>query len=180
MCVFPALKLRRRMRAAWWMWLNQNSSAQTYNLVLCIALTQHCISWLFVAWTYCLAACARYTSGRCTVRPPWRQHISAHRAHCEGKAADLYDLCVTPEKPTPPPPSQHICDSESNYLPLTNLLISHTFPIMVMTFPAFHKERSILQPARSNRTTAEHIPISLLLCRIMLLTWKWCLHCERV
>lgn len=95
--------------------------------------------------------------------------------HCEGvgvvygaKAADLYDPCVAPEmsewSPTPTP-FRHTCDSESNYLPLANLLISHTFPIMVRTFPAFHKKRSIMYQARSHRKKINHKPTQIsLLC----------------
>lgn len=65
----------------------------------------------------------------------------------------------------PPTPSRHTCDSESNYLPLANLLISHTFPIMVRTFPAFHKQRSIMYQARSHRKKINHKPTQIsLLC----------------
>lgn len=57
---------------------------------------------------------------------------------------------------THPPLPIHICDREYNYGPVATFLIPHTLPITNVTFPAFHKERSITYPAApSHRREAE-------------------------
>lgn len=71
---------------------------------------------------------------------------AAHTLHggsyskSRGLICMIYMLHLRSPPPSPPHPfPSHICDSESNYLPLATLLIPHTFPITIATFPAFRK-----------------------------------------
>lgn len=53
---------------------------------------------------------------------------------------------------------RHTCDSKFHYLPLANLPISHTFPIMFRTFqtlPSIPQKRSVMYRARSHRTKSQ-------------------------